>query len=415
MELKTRYQYTYFLHTFIVKENKYSKYILKLLKDQRFKLRIFQKDKDLEIYTHFLPKMRDFLFGTFDLDDRNKQIKFKDLPIETRAAVLSKYPSVTFEYELEQDIQGKTVDENSIFFKIQKIGLVLFNTGICFLYLKTNIEGSEEFSDVLNFNYKFRDIKQDCNNLKNYENIKVQANSFENIQAIQDFINNITGPNIDALKLNLDVERFYTYSYTCIKQDAWNINTSFDSIKNDFMKYVNIFSNDSNTNSLMSENSKVIGLSKYAKVGISKLGINLLSSDCDINNYTVLPSEYENQYFYTYILSLYLKVYLKKLNYEFKEGKETKDIEITRKKFIDFTKKLWIQEITSEDMGSLYYTYIKEVLEIDKLYNDVKNKYNILYSELKIEKSEKMTGFIILVLFATLVFNIMNFIISLNR
>ena len=154
MELKTRYQYTYFLHTFIVKENKYSKYILKLLKDQRFKLRIFQKDKDLEIYTHFLPKMRDFLFGTFDLDDRNKQIKFKDLPIETRAAVLSKYPSVTFEYELEQDIQGKTVDENSIFFKIQKIGLVLFNTGICFLYLKTNIEGSEEFSDVLNFNYK---------------------------------------------------------------------------------------------------------------------------------------------------------------------------------------------------------------------------------------------------------------------
>ena len=415
MELKTRYQYTYFLHTFIVKENKYSKYILKLLKDQRFKLRIFQKDKDLEIYTHFLPKMRDFLFGTFDLDDRNKQIKFKDLPIETRAAVLSKYPSVTFEYELEQDIQGKTVDENSIFFKIQKIGLVLFNTGICFLYLKTNIEGSEEFSDVLNFNYKFRDIKQDCNNLKNYENIKVQANSFENIQAIQDFINNITGPNIDALKLNLDVERFYTYSYTCIKQDAWNINTSFDGIKNDFMKYVNILSNDSNTNSLMSENSKVIGLSKYAKVGISKLGINLLSSDCDINNYTVLPSEYENQYFYTYILSLYLKVYLKKLNYEFKEGKETKEIEITRKKFIDFTKKLWIQEITSEDMGSLYYTYIKEVLEIDKLYNDVKNKYNILYSELKIEKSEKMTGFIILVLFATLVFNIMNFIISLNR
>ena len=267
----------------------------------------------------------------------------------------------------------------------------------------------------MNFNYKFRDIKQDCNNLKNYENIKVQANSFENIQAIQDFINNITGPNIDALKLNLDVERFYTYSYTCIKQDAWNINTSFDSIKNDFMKYVNILSNDSNTNSLMSENSKVIGLSKYAKVGISKLGINLLSSDCDINNYTVLPSEYENQYFYTYILSLYLKVYLKKLNYEFKEGKETKDIEITRKKFIDFTKKLWIQEITSEDMGSLYYTYIKEVLEIDKLYNDVKNKYNILYSELKIEKSEKMTGFIILVLFATLVFNIMNFIISLNR
>ena len=411
MELNTRYQYTYFIQTFTMKESKYSKYILKLLRDPRFKLRIFKKDKDFEIYTHFLPKMKEFLFRTFELDDRNKQAKFNDLPIETRAAVLSRYPSVTFEYELEQDIQGKTVDENSIFFKIQKIGIVLFNTGICFLYLKTNIEGSEEFADVLNFNYKFRDINQEGNNLKNYENIKVQANSFENIEALQDFINNITGPNIESLKLNLDIERFYTYSYTCIKQEAWNVSTSFDNIKNDFLKYVNILSNDSNTNSVMCENSKVIGLSKYSKVGISKLGVNLFSSDCDINNYTVLPAEYENQYFYTYILSLYLKVYLKKLNYEFKEGK---DIEETRKKFIDFTKKLWIQEITSDDMGSLYYTYIKDVLEIEKLYNDVKNKYNILYSELKIEKNEKLTGIIVLVLVATLVFNIVNFIMSLK-
>lgn len=407
MVLKTRYQYTYFIHTFIVKENKYSKYILKLLKDQRFKLRIFKKDKDLEIYTHFLPRIREFLFRTFELEDRQKDIKFKELPIETRAAVLSKYPSVTFEYDLAQDIQGKTVDENSIFFKIQKVGLVLFNTGICFLYLKTNIEDSEEFSDILNFNYKFRDINQECNNLKNYENIKVQADSFENIEAIQDFISNITGPNIDALKLNLDVERFYTYSYTCIKQDAWNVSTSFDNIKNEFLKYVNILSNDSNTNSVISENSKVIAISKYAKIGISKLGINLLASDCDINNYTVLPSEFENQYFYTYILSLYLKIYLKKLNYEFKEGRYIKE---TRKKFIDFTKKIWIQEITSDDIGSLFYTYIKDVLEIEKLYNDVKNKYNILYSELQIEKNEKKFGVIVAVLVATLILNIINFV-----
>ena len=411
MELKTRYQYTYFINTFTVKENKYSKYILRLLRDSRFELRIFKKEKDLEIYTHFLPKMKEFLFRTFELEDRNKKAKFDELPIETRAAILSKYSSVTFEYELEQDIQGKTVDENSIFFKIQKIGIVLFNTGICFVYLKTNVEGSSDFSDVLNFNYKFRDINQEGNNLRNYENIEVQASSFENIEAIQDFITNITGPNIEALKLNLDVERFYTYSYTCINQEAWNVSTSFDTIKNNFLKYVNILSNDSNTNSVMCEKSKAITLSKYAKVGISKLGVNLLSSDCDINNYTILPSEYENKYFYTYILSLYLKVYLKKLNYEFKEGK---DIEVTRKKFIDFTKKLWIQEITTDDMGSLFYSYIKDVLEIEKLYNDVKNKYNILYSELKIEKNEKLTGFIVLVLVATLVFNIINFIISLK-
>lgn len=408
MELKTRYQYTYFIHTFIIKENRYNKYILKLLKDKRFNLRVFERNKDIELYTHFLPKIREFLFSTFELEDKQKMEKLKELPIETQAAVLAKYPSVTFECKLEQDIQGKTVDENSIFFKIQKVGLVLFNTGIGFLYLKTNIEGSNDFSNVLNFNYKFKDINQECNNLKNYDNIKVQADSFENIEAIQDFIQNITGPNIDALKINLDVERFYTYSYTCIRQEFWDVNNSFENVKTDFFKYVNILPNDVNTNSVISDNTKILANSKYSKIGISKLGINLLSSDCDINNYTILPETFENQYFYTYILALYLKVYSKKLNYEFREGK---DINVCRKKFIDFTKKLWIQEITSDDIGSLYYTYIKEVLEVEKIYNDVKNKYNILYNELKIEKNEKMTGFIVIALVITLIFNIINFII----
>lgn len=412
MELKTRYQYGYFIHTFIVKEQKYTRYILKLLRDQRFNLRIFGKEKDLEIYTHFLPKMRDFLFKTFELSDRQKKLKFNDLPIETRAAVLAKYPSVTFEYDLKQDIQGKTIDENSIFFKIQKVGLVLFNTGICFLYLKTNIEDCEEFSDILNFNYKFRDINQEYNNLKNYDNIRVQSDSFENVEAIHEFIKGITGPNFDALKLNLDVERFYTYSFTCIKQDYWNMNNSFDNIKNEFHKYVNILPNDTNQNSLISDNIKIVANSKYSKIGISKLGINLLSSDSDIDNYTILPIEFENKYFYTYILALYLKVYLKKMNNEFKEGKKLKE---SRKEFVEFTKKIWIQEITSDDIGSLYYTYIKEVLEINKIYNDVKNKYNILYNELKIEKNEKLSSVIIIVLITTFLFNIINFIMYFKK
>ena len=365
MELKTRYQYTYFINNFVIKESKYSKYILKLLKDKRFKLKIFDKNKDLEIYTYFLPKIREFLFGTFELSEKQKQNKFKELPLETKTAILAKYPCVTFEYQLPQDIQGKTVDENSIFFKIQKIGIVLFNTGIGFLYLKTNIEDSNEFRDILNFNYKFRDINQEGNDLKNYDNIKVQADSFENILALKDFIYSITGSNIEALKYNIDIERFYTYSYSCIKQDEWNMNTSFENIKDEFYKYVNILPFDNNKNITIPENSKVIANSKYSKIGITKLGISLLSSDCDINNYTVLPGEFENQYLYTYILSLYLKLYIKKLNYEFKEGK---NLEKIRKEFVKFTKNIWIQEVTSEDIGSLYYNYTKEALEIEKIY-----------------------------------------------
>ena len=214
------------------------------------------------------------------------------------------------------------------------------------------------------------------------------------------------------MKLNLDVERFNTFSYACINQEAWGNTAPFENISSEFFKYINILPSDTSTNFLAFENSEVISKSKYSKIGISKMGVNLLSSDYDINNYTVLTTEFENQYFYTYIAALYLKVYLKKLNFEFKSGK---DLEQTRKNFVDFTKKLWIQEITSDDIGSLYYKDIKDVLEIDKLYNELKNKYNILYSELKIEKNEKMSAVITIVLLTTLVINIINFIIYFKK
>ena len=411
MELKTRYQYTNFIHTFVINKGSYSRYMMKLLKDERFELRIFQKEKDLELYTYFLPKMRGFLFKTFDFD-KNRQNKFNELPLETKAAILADMPSVTFECNLSKDIHGKTVDENSIFFRIQKIGVICFNTGVCFLYFKTNIEGSKEFSDVLNFNYKFRDINQDYSNLKNYDNIKVQTDSFENIRELQDFIGEIAGPNFNALKINLDVERFYTYSYTCVEQNAWNDSNSFDNIKQDFEKYINIYPNDKNIDVSEDKTVRVVSQGKYAKLGISKLGVNLLSSDVDMSNYTVLPKEFENQYFYTYILSLYLKVYLKKVNYEFKVGKE---LDIARQKFVEFTKELWIQEITSEDMGSLVYQSIRDSLELEKLYGEVKNKYDILYRELKIEKNEKTSKFIAVILVLTLIVNIINWISYLGR
>ncbi len=304
MELKNRYQYTYFIHTFIIKKNKYSKYLGKLLKDERFKLRIFQKEKDLELYTYFLPRIRNFLFKTFDLS-KAKQAKMEELPFDTKLALLSEYPSLTFEYDLRQDMQGKTIDENSIFFKIQKVGIVCFNTGICFLYLKTNIEETDKFEDVLNFNYKFRDINQDYNTLKNYENIKVQADCFEDIKEIRDFISEITGPNFDALKMDLDVDRFYTFSYDCIDGSAWNATNSFENIKNDFLRYINILPNDKGMNIDDNGSVKVVSRDKYSKIGISKSGVNLFSSDVDINNYTILPHEYENQYLYTYILMCY--------------------------------------------------------------------------------------------------------------
>lgn len=405
MELKNRYQYTYFIHTYLVNQSRYIKHIGKLLRDRRFRLRVFQKDRDLDLYTYFLPNIRNFMFKTFELN-KEQLGKLGEMPTETRAAILAGYPCLMFEYDLKDDIQGKTIDENSIFFRIQKVGVVCFNTGICFLYMKTNVE-SEKFGDILNFNYKFRDINQEFTNLKNYENIKIQTDSFEDIQEIKEFISEITGPNFDALKLNLDIERFYTYGYECIYGSIWNSSDNFENIRNDLLKYINIIPQDKGMNIEEIKNVKILSSEKYSQIGISKLGVNLFSSDLDINNYTILPHEFENQYFYTYIMALYLKVYLKKIDYEFKSGK---NLEKVRKEFVNFTKNLWIQEITSEDIGSLLYQNIRETLEINALYKEVRNEYDILYRELKVEKNEKLSIFIAITLVITLVLNILNWL-----
>lgn len=406
MELKNKHQYTYFIHTFLINQNRYNKYLAKILKDKRFELKIFQKENDLGFYTYFLPNIRNFLFKTFDFN-KEKIEKLDKLPLETKCAILADMPCITFEYNIKNEIQGKTIDRNSIFFKVQKIGIVCFNTGICFLYFKTNIEGSDRFTDVLNFNYKFRDIKQENNSLNNYDNIKLQADYFDDIKEIKEFITEITGSNFDSLKINIDIERFYTYSYECIDQIMWNKDRDFDFIKNDFLKYITISQSDKVLNINGKDSTKILSKNNFSKIGISKLGVNLFSSDFDENNSTVLPHEYENQYLYTYILSLYLKIYLKKLDYDFKIGK---DLKKTRKDFIDFTKNIWIQEITSEDFGSLLYHNIKEVLEVEEAFEKVKNKYDLLYRELKIERTEKISVFIAIVLVITLLFNIINFI-----
>ena len=242
MELKTNYQYTYFLHPFVIKEGKYQKYILKMIKDEDFKLKTFQKEKDLKMYQYFLPKTRDFLFSSFSLGN-TKIKKLEEFPDETKAALLSKYPCNIFEYRINKDIQGKVDEERGIFFTISKIEIICFETGICFLVIKTNIEDGDNFSNILNFNYKFRDINSE-EELKKFDNIRLQTNSFTSAETFRNFIRKITGTNLEALKLDLETERFLTYSYVCIDQEAWNSEEDFEKISHQYIRYANILPAD---------------------------------------------------------------------------------------------------------------------------------------------------------------------------
>lgn len=409
MELKTNYQYTYFIHPFVIKEGKYQKYILKMLRDKNFKLKTFQKEKDFKMYQYFLPKTRDFLFSSFSFGN-SKLKKLEDLPEETRAAILSKYPCNIFEYRINKDIQGKVDDTKGIYFTISKIEIVCFETGICFLIMKTSVEDDNNFSNILNFNYKFRDINGEAS-LDTYDNIRLQTNSFANSETFREFIRKITGANLEAMKLDIDTERFLTYSYICIDQEAWNSTSDFENIAHHFIRFANVLPAD-NSRKLQEEKITTISSWKYAKLALSKLGVMLFSSSEDMNNYTILPDEFEHQYLYTYIINLYKKIYLKKIELQLKDPKQVKK---ARKNFIDFTKNLWIREITDDETGTMLNHRISDILELERLYSQVKNKYDILYKDLNIEKNRTSTIVIALILAASLIFNILNFIVLMRQ
>ena len=159
MELMTKYQYTYFVHPYIIEESKYDKYILKLLKDRKCSLKIFEKEKDLDIYNFFLPNIRAFLFPSFEL--RGDKLKdFEKLSPEKKNKIVSKENVAYFTYNLAEDVQGKVGTENGIFFKIEGIELICFSTGICFFTMKTHLENTNKFMDLLDFNYRFKGIIQ---------------------------------------------------------------------------------------------------------------------------------------------------------------------------------------------------------------------------------------------------------------
>ena len=158
LELKTRYQYTYFIYPYVIEEKNYSKYLLKLLKDKKCTMKKFDIAKDLSIYQNFLPNIRKFMFWSFNYTKQQMR-ELESLDNELKANILSKYPCTMFDYNIKQNVQGKVQNEDGIYFDITKVELICFNTGICFLLFKTIIDGeNNKFSDVVNFNYKIKGI-----------------------------------------------------------------------------------------------------------------------------------------------------------------------------------------------------------------------------------------------------------------
>ena len=224
----------------------------------------------------------------------------------------------------------------------------------------------------------------------------------KNIDDILYFIRDIT----ESGKTENDLEnKFYTFGYTCIPSEHWNDRNEFDNFENEFLKYVNTYPSsyitDLNKKS-EDQNLSIISKLKYSRTGITKSDCNLLCSTIDMYNYTKLPYEYETVIYFTYILRLYQKIFLRQINTEFKSY--NKIIKI-RKKFIEFTKTLWAKDITTEDTGSLYYKILGDTFELDEQFEQIRKKYEIIYKDLDIEKSNRNYTIMVMLLLLSLILN----------
>ena len=70
MELKTNYQYTYFIYPFAIKEENYKKYILHLIQNKKYQMKFFDNFKDVDLYKYFVPNVKKKYFKTFLLDQK---------------------------------------------------------------------------------------------------------------------------------------------------------------------------------------------------------------------------------------------------------------------------------------------------------------------------------------------------------
>lgn len=405
MELKMKYSYSYFIYPYIIKEINYKRYIQRLLKNGKCIPKLFGIEKNLSIYNYFLPTVREYMFKSFRFS------KTADSPNSTlddklRESLFKSSPCSIFDYDIGKEAQAKAGEEDGIFFRIENIEIICFETGICFLAIKTNIEDTNKFSDLLNFNVKFRDVNSESTGLEAYRNIKIQSSTFGDIKRLSEIIREITGSVQEPRKIDIDTNRFLIYSYVCLDQEYWNENKHFSEIEKEYFKFANVLNSEYNSN-YNNERLQTVSLGNYIKIGISKAGVNLLTTSINTVNYTNLPFEFENEYFYTYIFSLYEKFYFSKLLNDFKTP--IKQIKAA-KKFVEFTNDLWVHEITNSDNGSLIFKASKEALDLKAIYETAKEQYDVAYKSLKIKNSDMLNKIILVLLAISIVTNIVNFI-----
>ena len=391
-EEKFKYQYTYHILPYIY-EGRYDEYLTRLLKDTNIIEYRYDKIKNLEIFSYFKKDILESMFYEFPYKETEK------ISIQKKVNKLLKYESVTFEYDIidkeknkisMNDIVRVAVNEEyynneknrgNIKFDIEDFKMIVFKSGIAFIILKTVLINTRYISDVMDFNYRFKSILSKRDIIKKLDNIEIcllgdEVNGFEKLKQI---ILNYVGKNKNN-KILENNEEFYTFSYLCMDNIYINEENNKNILKNIYLKYSRILQSSYDTEGLDEETivSKNMTEIKDTNIGITKISSMLLCSGIDPFNFTVLPRDYETKMLYTYIITLYQKLFLVMINKEL-TSENNKKQKLGRIKFNDFISKMWYNEITLSEKGSIYYEYLKKILEINKTFDETQLKYKLIF------------------------------------
>ena len=399
-EEKFKYQYTYHILPYIY-EGRYDEYLIRLLKDTNIIEYRYDKIKNLEIFSYFKKDILESMFYEFPYKETEK------ISIQKKVNKLLKYESVTFEYDIidkeknkismndivrvagNEEYNNNEKDKGNIKFDIEDFKIIVFKSGIAFIILKTVLINTRYISDVMDFNYRFKSILSKRDIIKKLDNIEIcllgdEVNGFEKLKQI---ILNYVGKNKNN-KLLENNEEFYTFSYLCMDNIYINEENNKNILKNIYLKYSRILQSSYDTEGLDEETivSKNMTEIKDTNIGITKISSMLLCSGIDPFNFTVLPRDYETKMLYTYIITLYQKLFLVMINKEL-TSENNKKQKLGRIKFNDFISKMWYNEITLSEKGSIYYEYLKKILEINKTFDETQLKYKLIFRYNKTSKS----------------------------
>ncbi len=386
METKVNYHYSYFIYSYFLKNIEYKEYICKLLNNKNYKLKIFEKEKDLEIYDFFKNNIKKDYFNTFYINKKNNN----------NEKILNNKCNI-FEYKIKNKNKEKNNLENNLIYEISKIELICFSTGICFLIIKTELLNEKlNLNNILNFNYKMKDINSEFSKLKSYEKINIEnnllKNNFELIKKLEEII-----------MYKIENKRFFTYSYTCVDSENWN--NEVDRLENDFLKYVNVYPSNYDITFEDEENAILrINNWKFIKIGFTSESMNLLTNNLELSNYTKMPYDYENKYLYNLILNLYKKELLENIE---KNNIKLKSLE----NYKNIYNEIINNEFTEDNIGIKINNKLNKIFNLNKKSEKIEKIYKENY-EFKILKKYKKLGKIIL--FILLISLILNIIFLIN-